>query len=642
MAQRERTLDLITIGRSSIDLYGQQIGGRLEDMGSFAKYVGGSPTNTAIGASRLGLKTGLITRVGADHMGRFIREELARDGVDVRGVKSDPERLTALVILGIRDRETFPLIFYRENCADMALDESDIDATFVSGAGCVLLSGTHLSRPNVFAASLKAAEIAKKAGRLVAFDVDYRPVLWGLESRDMGENRFVANDAVTAQLQRIVPLCDLIVGTDEEIHILGGTTDTLAALRAIREKTQALLVLKLGAQGCVAFEGAIPNKIEKGVLVRGFPVEVFNVLGAGDAFMAGFLRGWLRDEKVERCCELANASGAIVVSRHGCAPAMPTWTEMEHFLSMKSRPHRLRESADLEHLHWVGTRRGVYDELTVLAIDHRTQFEDLARNAGASDERISQFKLLAVRAAHELAKSDTRFGVLLDGRHGMRALEAAADLPYWIGRPIELPQSCPLEFDTVHADVASELAEWPLNHTVKCLVFYHPDDPQDLRERQERQVRRLFDACRATRHELLVEIIASKNGAVDANTTARAIQRFYDLGVRPDWWKLEPAADAETWSRIERAIVSNDPHCRGVVLLGLSIPQEELISSFPTAARANIVKGFAVGRTIFNGAAERWFKGEIDDATAINTLSSNLAVLVDAWRKAKKARTREA
>lgn len=642
MAQRERTLDLITIGRSSIDLYGQQIGGRLEDMASFAKYVGGSPTNTAIGASRLGLKTGLITRVGGDHMGRFIREELVGDGVDVRGVKTDPERLTALVILGIRDRETFPLIFYRENCADMALDESDIDQDFVAAAGCVLLSGTHLSGPTVFAASMRAAKIAKSAGRQVAFDIDYRPVLWGLEARDMGENRFVANDAVTAQLQSVVPLCDLIVGTDEEIHILGGATDTLAALRAIRAMTKGVIVLKLGARGCVAFTGAIPDSLEEGEFVAGFPVEVFNVLGAGDAFMAGFLRGWLRNEKIARCCEFANASGAIVVSRHGCAPAMPNWAEMEHFLGMKQRPLRLREAADLEHLHWVGGRRRVYDELTVLAIDHRSQFEELARTTGADPERISQFKLLAMRAADALAKGDSRFGVLLDGRHGMRALEAAADLPYWIGRPIELPLSCPLEFDTGHADVAAELAEWPLNHTVKCLLSYHPDDPVELRERQERQVLRLFDATRSTRHEFLLEIIASKNGPVDANTTARAIQRFYDLGVKPDWWKLEPAVDSETWSRIERAILANDPHCRGVVLLGLSIPQDELIKSFAPAARVGIVKGFAVGRTIFNGAAERWFRGEIDDDAAIETLTSNLSVLVAAWRKAKKARTREA
>lgn len=640
MAQRERTLDLITIGRSSIDLYGQQVGGRLEDMGGFAKYVGGSPTNTAIGASRLGLKTGLITRVGGDHMGRFIREELVRDGVDVRGVKTDAERLTALVILGIRDPDTFPLIFYRENCADMALDENDIDPAFVSSAAAVLVNGTHLSKPNVFDASMRAIEIAKGVGRKVVFDVDYRPVLWGLESRDMGENRFVANERVTAQLQQVLPKCDLIVGTAEEIHILGGTTDTVAALRAIRSKSAALIILKLGAEGCAAFESAIPDAVEEALIVPGFPVEVFNVLGAGDAFMAGFLRGWLRGESVERCCTLGNASGAIVVSRHGCAPAMPTWEEMEYFLAMKARPHRLREDRQLAHLHWVGVRRGVYDELTVLAIDHRTQFEELANKSGADEARIAQFKLLAVRAADRLAKGDKRFGVLLDGRHGMRALEAAADLPYWIGRPIELPQSCPLEFDTNHADVAAELASWPLNHVVKVLVLYHPDDPADLRERQERQALRLYDACRTTGHELLVEIIASKNGAVDAKTTARAIQRFYDIGVWPDWWKLEPAADAESWANIERAILKNDPYCRGVVLLGLSTPHDQLVQSFGPAARANIVKGFAVGRTIFNGAAERWFKGELDDEAAIAALANNLAGLVEAWRAAKKTHTR--
>ncbi len=127
----DKVLDVLTIGRSSVDLYGQQVGGRLEDMRSFAKYVGGSPTNIAIGAARLGLKAGLITRVGDEHMGRFIREQLMAEGVDVSGVATDPERLTALVLLGIRDEDTFPLIFYRENCADMALGTDDIDADLI-------------------------------------------------------------------------------------------------------------------------------------------------------------------------------------------------------------------------------------------------------------------------------------------------------------------------------------------------------------------------------------------------------------------------------------------------------------------------------------------------------------------------------
>ena len=182
-----KSLDLVAIGRSSVDLYGQQAGGRLEDMGSFAKYVGGSPTNTAIGLSRLGLCSALITRVGADHMGRFIVEQLMREGVETRSVATDPDRLTALVVLGIRDRENFPLIFYRENCADMALGPADVDEALVGSAKALLVNGTHLSTPSVFAASVKAIEVARKAGTKVVFDVDYRPVLWGLAGRDQGE-----------------------------------------------------------------------------------------------------------------------------------------------------------------------------------------------------------------------------------------------------------------------------------------------------------------------------------------------------------------------------------------------------------------------------------------------------------------------
>ena len=325
-----RRLDLLTMGRASVDLYGEQAGGRLEDMGSFAKYLGGSPTNTAAGASRLGLEAGLLTRVGADHMGRFIREELVREGVDVAGVLTDPDRLTALVLLGIRDPDSFPLIFYRENCADMALDADDVDPALIARAGALLVNGTHLSRPNVFGASFKAAQLMKAQGGKVVFDIDYRPVLWGLAAKENGEDRFVASAKVTAELQRILPYCDLIVGTEEEVHILGGSTDTVAALREIRRHSDALLVCKRGAQGCVAFPGAVPDSLDDGIVGRGFSIDVFNVLGAGDAFMAGFLRGWLKDLPIERCCDFANACGAIVVSRHACAPAMPTPAELTH------------------------------------------------------------------------------------------------------------------------------------------------------------------------------------------------------------------------------------------------------------------------------------------------------------------------
>ena len=308
-------LDVITIGRSSVDLYGQQIGSRLEDVATFNKAVGGCPTNIAIGTARLGLRSGVITRVGDEQMGRFIREQLAREGVVLDGVRTDPERLTSLVLLGVRDDATFPLIFYRDNCADGALDESDISEEFLARTGAVLVTGTHFVRANTAAAQRKAMRIARSQGKRVILDIDYRPNLWGLAGHGAGESRYIRSENVTASFAPILPDCDLIVGTEEEIHIAGGSEDTLEAIRLIRAISAATIVCKRGAMGCVVFPGEIPAKLDDGISGPGFPIEVYNTLGAGDAFMSGFLRGWLRDEPIETCCAWANACGALTVSR---------------------------------------------------------------------------------------------------------------------------------------------------------------------------------------------------------------------------------------------------------------------------------------------------------------------------------------
>src|SRR5215207_3930536 len=197
-------LDVIAIGRSSVDLYGREIGSRLEDVSSFAKSVGGSPTNIAIGAARLGLKCGLITGVGDEQFGRFIREQLQREGVALDGVRVDPERLTALAILSVEDDRTFPLLFYRENCADMALTEADIDEDFIRSAGAIVVTGTHFSKEKTAAAQKKAMRIARAAGRRVAFDIDYRPNLWGLAGHAAGEERYIRSEKVSEHLQPVL------------------------------------------------------------------------------------------------------------------------------------------------------------------------------------------------------------------------------------------------------------------------------------------------------------------------------------------------------------------------------------------------------------------------------------------------------
>ena len=627
-----KPLDVITIGRSSVDLYGAQVGGRLEDMGSFQKYIGGSPTNMAAGMARLGLKSALITRVGDEHLGRFIREELTREGVDVQGVKTDPERLTALVLLGIRDENQFPLIFYRENCADMALCADDIDEGFIASSRAVVATGTHLSNPRTAAAVMKALTLAHQHGARTALDIDYRPNLWGLAGHGDGESRYIESAAVTARLQTTLHLFDLIVGTEEEFHIAGGTTDTIAALRAVRAVSDATLVCKRGAAGAVAFTAAIPDTLDEGQSGPGFPIEVFNVLGAGDGFMSGLVKGWMDDEDWPTSLKYANVCGAFAVSRHGCTPAYPSWEELQFFLRRGIVTPALRHDAALEQIHWSTNRRKQWPEVRAFAYDHRSQLEDLP---GATPEKISRFKELCLDATLQVSQGRPGYGLLCDNRLGKAALHRAAGQGLWIGRPVEWPGSRPLTLEPELGPDFGGLSEWPLEHVVKVLCFCHPDDAVDLRADQEATITRLFHACRRNRLEMLLEVIPSKVGPIDDLTTARLISRFYDIGIYPDWWKLEPMQTTEAWAATCAAIEARDPHVQGVVILGLGQSEADLAASFRLAAPFALVKGFAVGRTIHADMGRAFLAGEVDEATAVATMAENYRRLCGIWDQAR-------
>ena len=636
--QETLPLDVITIGRASVDLYGQQIGTRLEDIGSFAKSVGGCPTNIAVGTARLGLKSALITRVGNEQMGRFIREQLIREGVETRGIVTDPDRLTALVLLSVEAEGVSPMIFYRTDCADMALDESDIDEDLVRSTRAIVVTGTHFSRANSEAAQKKAIRIAKANGARVAFDIDYRPNLWGLAGHDAGFSRYVASDVVSQKYQSVLPDCDLIVGTEEEVLIASGETDLLSALRAIRKLSSGTIVLKRGPMGCIVYDGPIPDDLEQGIVGKGFPIEVYNVLGAGDAFMSGWLRGWLRGEPHATSATWANACGAFAVSRLLCAPEYPSWPELSYFLEHGSKERALRKDAALNHIHWATNRRREIPSLMALAIDHRSQLEELANGDEKLLARIPAFKTLAVMAATNVARGRSGFGMLIDDKYGRDALFAAGAQPdFWIGKPIELPGSRPLQFE-FSQDLGSRLVDWPVDHCIKVLCFYHPDDPYELKRLQIDKLRAAYDAARKVGRELLIEIIASRHGAMGDDTVARALGEIYDTGIKPDWWKLEPQASRAAWSAIDQVIETRDPLCRGVVLLGLEAPQEALEAGFAAARTARSVKGFAVGRTIFAESAKAWLADRISDEQAVADMARKFGALVEIWERLGESR----
>ncbi|UXN36338.1 5-dehydro-2-deoxygluconokinase [Avibacterium paragallinarum] len=633
---KEKTLDLICLGRVAVDLYAQQIGCRLEDVTSFAKYLGGSSGNVAYGTAVQGVKSSMLARVGDEHMGRFLREELQRVGVDTSHLITDKDRLTALVILGIKDQDTFPLIFYRDNCADMAITEEDFDEEYIASAKALAITGTHLSHPKTRQAVLTALEYAGRNGTKRLLDIDYRPVLWGLTSLGDGETRYIDSEAVTQSLQAVLHHFDVLVGTEEEFHIAGGSTDTLTALKNVRKVSQATLVCKRGALGCSVFEGDIPDDLDGGINVYGVRVEVLNVLGAGDAFMSGLLRGYINGESWEQCCRYANACGALVVSRHGCAPAMPTKIELDNYLARAENVPRPDLDPQLNHLHRVTTRKTQWKDLCIFAFDHRKQLVEMAEKCGANLNKIPTLKKLLLQAAEQTAKQEGiangYAGVLADTTFGQAALNEITGKGWWIGRPIELPSSRPLRLE--HGDLGSQLISWPAEHVVKCLAFYHPADSVALRAEQDEMLKQVYQTCCRTGHELLLEIILPADMEQNENHYAEMIKHFYTIGLKPDWWKL-PGVSAQAWQAISQVIEQNDPYCRGILILGLDAPEETFKQVFNASANAPLVKGFAVGRTIFGQPSAQWLAGELSDEQLIQAVSERYKRLIQLWKNRK-------
>ena len=631
-----KTLDIIALGRLGLDLYAQQVGARLEDAGSMGKYLGGSSGNIAFGTARLGLKSAMLTRLGNEQVGRSLIEELEAVGCDTSQIALDDERLTGLVLLGIKDKDTFPLVFYRENVADMAIDADDIKEEFIASAKALVITGTHLSTDESKAASLRAIEYARKNGTKTALDIDYRPVLWGLTGRGDGETRFVADGTVTEHLQSVIDQFDLIVGTEEEIHIAGGSTDTVECLKVLRKLTNAEIVVKRGPLGAAVFTGEIPDTLDEGICGVGVRVEVLNVLGAGDAFMSGLLKGWVLNEGWEKALSYGNACGALVVSRHGCAPAMPTAEELEYYIENADSIPRPDLDSYLNYLHRVTTRKREWNELAVLAFDHRRQLANMAIEITGTDDRVAELKDLLLQGARMGGKlgeplGNQQYGLLCDDSYGQDVLNEVTGNGWWVGRPIEKPSSRPLEFDHGN-NVGCLLTTWPEEQVAKCLVFYHPDDPIELRLQQERKVVDLYEACVATGNELLLEIIPPADGpASNSVTLLRSMARFYNLGVFPDWWKLPPQT-AQTWQAVDELITRRAPHCRGVVMLGLDMPVEKLSEGFTEAAKSPVVKGFMVGRTIFSKPAADWLENKITNDELVRSIADNYFELIKLWR----------
>ena len=329
----KKQFDLFSVGRVSMDLFAQQIGAEFVDVEGFDTSVGGSPVNIAIGVSRLGLRSGVLTAIGEDLVGDFVLRYLEREGVNTAFIPRKPKTRTGLAIVAVQPPDRFPLVFYRENPADIQITVQDAQNLPFDQIRAFMISGTALSRGSCRDAVLYIAERCRAHGITTFMDLDLRPDQWP-EPWDFGLN-----------IRTILPGMDVIIGTEEEffalldsdpVNIMEGKPVNSAQREALASlmtdllssgQAQRALVLKRGERGVSVYRSK-NDTVHK----AGFKVEVINTVGAGDAFASGLIYGYLHGWDWGRCCELGNACGALTVGRHGCSAVFPYLQEAIDFI----------------------------------------------------------------------------------------------------------------------------------------------------------------------------------------------------------------------------------------------------------------------------------------------------------------------
>ena len=314
----ERTFDVVSLGRLAIDLYADEIGVELARVRHFSVYAGGCPTNFATGAARLGLRVAMASRIGTDGLSDGLIDFLTKEGIDTRYIVRDSEHLTGLAFLSILPPDTFPLVYYRPDPADMHMTAEDIAPIAFDDTKVLFVAGTRFSSEPARGATLGAMEHARTAGTEIILDIDRRPTLWA----DL--------DAFGEHLRKALPLVDIAIGTEDEIIAAADRPSVEESVPVLLDLVQRAVAVKRGQNGSEVYakDGGVHRAAP-------FSVEVLNVLGAGDAWAAGFVYAFLQGWTWEKCARFGNATGAIIVTRHACANDMPKYDEVTCFIEDK-------------------------------------------------------------------------------------------------------------------------------------------------------------------------------------------------------------------------------------------------------------------------------------------------------------------
>ncbi len=604
--------DIIVIGQSFVDFYGEQIGASLKDMLSFKKHVGGI-TAYAKGFARLGLNTALISSIAQDDLGQFIIETMQHEKVDISQVQMDSQNQSAIMFRATQNRLSFPLIHYKNQGAPILADEAFLSAAFIAKAQALLITSSSFETTNGQRIINAAIDAAQQRDTKIILALDY------------------IDDNNQSTLLKILPHCSLIVGYEQDFKYLIGEKEAYNALTQLRTLTNALFMLK-NNQGCFCFS-QIPLDVESTPHHKGFGLDKNTPFTAKESFIISGVYAWLNGFSQEKCCEYAMAGLSLTQEREDHSDSLPSLDELTIYLSSQSQVVQTIRTPLFEHIHYATRRVSHQDELYTFNFGTHQQWLKMAEAANVDEEVITQAKMLIATGIQKAAMDYPNVSILTDAFPENELLDALS-APHLLMRGLEVPGQVPLQFQG-DTDVTHTLLHWPKHHAVKLTFVYHPDDRYALRQQQEAVLSHLYLATRRTGHELILDLAPSASSLITASTISHIMQRMYEIGIYPDWWQIVPPRDQRSFENMQRVITENDRFCKGVMLLGLQATNEQLQMMFNNAAKQDFCKGFVVDKSLFQVELNQWCAQMISNQALIDAVSRNFEKAIASWQQAK-------
>jgi 5-dehydro-2-deoxygluconokinase len=585
--------EIVTLGHIENLLVGEQVGANLGQMQSFKQYPGGFVTNLSVACSRLQLNTSIISHIGDDAIGKNALETLKNNGVDIEHItpQKQTQSISSQIAVGFDgsiQKQTQPASM------SLALNEKDVFPQWISQSTALVISAQQfLTNQRAIRKAIVCAK-EEKVSIFLAFDL---PV-----NNNPSQETI---DKFNEVLPGLLPLVDVVIGTQQEYLSLTAGVNLYASLTAIRNVTEAKLICILEQGASFWCEKTIPTDWQEAPNHAGFNLPIKNPIARVEGFIAGFLYAWKQQMSTEQALMHANAVYSITASRENGFQDLPSLKELKTYISAHNSEKTQLNAIEFNNLHHTTCRNKTENRATIIGFNFNNPDESLVG--------LVQESLRTTKNSHALQ------ALYISSPH--QAYSNHDEISAWKIK----------EEDLREQDISQTLLKWPTKEKVILEITTHPDENYATRTVQEKSILKAANSCRANQREFIVQIRLSSGQHVTSKSISQILERYYSIGIFPDWWQIQAPRDEKPYAHIERVIEQYDPHCLGVILQCAHIDVKQLNIALSFAKGTSWCKGFVLEQKCFAAIIEQWKNNEIENHNLSEMITAFYSEAAQHW-----------